>query len=56
MQMQYAEIAMEIESARLMVYNAARMKVRTLWCSGVLHATGVIDVLSSTGRKQGSLS
>lgn len=26
MQMQYAEIAMEIESARLMVYNAARMK------------------------------
>jgi len=26
MQMQYAEVAMEIEAARLMVYNAARMK------------------------------
>lgn len=26
MQMQYAEVAMEIESARLLVYNAARMK------------------------------
>lgn len=26
MQMQYADVAMEIESARVMVYNAARMK------------------------------
>ena len=26
MQMQYANVAMEIESARLLVYNAARLK------------------------------
>jgi len=26
MEMQYAEVAMEIEAARLMVYNAARLK------------------------------